>query len=151
MATRESTTDYGFILETGSPFDEVRALTIEALAREGFGVLSEIDVQDTLMRKLGRDVRRYVILGACRPDLAFQGLTLERSLGLLLPCNVAVWEEPGNGGTVGIQRPDTIVRLAGNTALEPMAREAAERLRRVLETVRDGTRPRGQAETPTLH
>jgi uncharacterized protein (DUF302 family) len=151
MAPRDSTNPYGYILETGSPFDEVRALTIEALSREGFGVLSQIDVQEALLRKLGRDVRRYVILGACRPDLAFQGISIERPLGLLLPCNVAVWEEPGNGGTVGIQRPETIVRLTGNSALDGLAREADERLRRVLDTIREGTRPRGAVEPPVLH
>ena len=142
MRLSKQTTPYGLIVETGSPFDEVRITTMEALAREGFGVLTEIDVQETLKRKLGRDVGRYVILGACRPELAFQGIDAERSLGLLLPCNVAIWDEPGNGATVGIQRPDLMVQLTGNAALEPMAREAQERLERVLEAVRMGARPR---------
>jgi uncharacterized protein (DUF302 family) len=153
MRLSEQTTPYGLIVETGSPFDEVRLMTVEALGREGFGILSEIDVQETLKRKLGRDVRRYVILGACRPELAFQGISAERPLGLLLPCNVAIWEEPGNGATVGVQRPDLMVQLTGNAALEPMAREAHERLERVLDAVRMGARPRGNvsAATPEVH
>ncbi len=131
---------YGHQIQTGSPFDEARAVTVDALNREGFGVLTEIDVKETLRKKLNRDFRRYVILGACRPDLALRGLETELALGLLLPCNVALWAEEHGTTTVALLRPDTMERLAGNPALDPMVREADERLRRVMDEIRTRTR-----------
>jgi len=121
----------------GVDYATARERTIEALKKEGFGVLTEIDVRDTLQKKIGAEFRRYAILGACNPQLAHRGLQTELALGLLLPCNVCVWEEDG-GAVVSVLRPDTMMQMAGNAALAPVASEADERLRRVVQALRSG-------------
>jgi len=124
---------YGHTIRlAGVNFSAAKERTIAALKAEGFGVLTEIDVQDTLKKKLDHEFRKYTILGACNPQLALRGLEVEIGLGLLLPCNVCVWEEDG-GTVVSVLRPDMMVDAARNSALEPIAREADERLRRVLQ------------------
>lgn len=115
--------------------DEGFASTVErvteALAAEGFGVLSTIDVQATMKQKLDLDVPAYVILGACNPNLASQGLAVEPDLGVLLPCNVVV-RESGDRTVVAAMEPTAAMRLAGNPALEPLAAEARERIERAV-------------------
>lgn len=115
--------------------DEGFATTVErvteALAAEGFGVLSTIDVQATMKQKLDLDVPAYVILGACNPNLASQGLAAEPDLGVLLPCNVVV-RESGDQTVVAAMEPTAAMRLAGNPALEPLAAEARERIERAV-------------------
>lgn len=129
------TTRYGYTKRLpGRSFGEARAAVTEALKQEGFGVLTEIDVKDTLKRKLNEDFRQYVILGACNPQLAHRALTEEIGIGLLLPCNVCVWEEP-DGVTVGIARPDAMFEMVANPGLEPIARDADSRLRRALDSL----------------
>ena len=118
----------------GVPFDEARTRAIEALRNEGFGVLTEIDVKSTLKAKLDRDFRQYVILGACNPQLAHQALEAELGIGLLLPCNVCVWEEEG-GSVVSIARPEAMFELVNRQDVQPVAREADQRLRRALQQV----------------
>ena len=107
----------------------------ESLSTEGFGVLTEIDVQATLAKKLGVERRPYVILGACNPALAHRALEAEPSIGVFLPCNVDVFE--GADGTTVVQAvdPRAMFRLVENPGVEPIAAEVAERLRRVLERV----------------
>ena len=122
---------YGLSVTLPVPFDTAVADTTAALKAEGFGVLTSIDVQQTLKTKLNRDFRKYVILGACNPGLAYRGLQDELALGLLLPCNVCVWEDD-EGATVAVLRPDKMVEFAANPKLGPMAREADEKLRRAL-------------------
>lgn len=132
-----TTTDppYGYTAHlAGMSFDEARARTVDALKNEGFGVLTEIDVKSTLKAKLDRDFRRYVILGACNPQLAHQALEAELGIGLLLPCNVCVWEEDG-GSVVSIARPDAMFELVKRPDVQPVAREADRRLRRALEQI----------------
>ncbi len=105
----------------------------EALKREGFGVLTQIDVKETLKKKLDVDFRRYVILGACNPTLAHKALTAEPQIGLLLPCNVVVQEQPPHGGVlVSIADPRAMFTLVDNPALTPVVEEADQRLRRVI-------------------
>lgn len=118
----------------GVPFDEARARTVDALKSEGFGGLTEIDVNSTFKTKLDRDFRRYVILGACNPQLAHRALEGDLGIGLLLPCNVCVWEEEG-GSVVSIARPEAIFTLVNRPDVHPVAREADERLRRALERI----------------
>jgi uncharacterized protein (DUF302 family) len=126
---------YGYTAHLpGVPFDDARTRITEALKQEGFGVLTEIDVQSTLKAKLNQDFRRYAILGACNPQLAHRALSTELSVGLLLPCNVCVWEEEG-GSVVSIARPDVMFQVVNNSALEPVAEDADQRLRRALERV----------------
>ncbi len=104
----------------------------EALKAEGFGVLTEIDVKKTLKEKIDVDFRPYVILGACNPPLAHRALSAETHIGLMLPCNVVVQERPGGGSTVSVQDPMRTIGMVGNPALDGPAKEATEKLRRVL-------------------
>ena len=107
--------------------EKVRA----ALQEQGFGVLTEIDVTATLKAKLGEDMEDYLILGACNPPLAHRALEVDRSLGLLLPCNV-VLRATSAGTLVEIADPEVMVDLTSNSALEPIAKDARERLTLVL-------------------
>jgi uncharacterized protein (DUF302 family) len=113
-------------------FDETVARAREALAAEGFGILTEIDVQATLKAKLDHDMPPYLILGACNPPLARRGLQADVSLGLLLPCNVVV-RTAGEGTTVvEALDPQTMVQVTENDELKPVADEAATRLAAAL-------------------
>lgn len=131
MATTEQTQRYGFGTALAAPFDEAVARTKAALKEEGFGVLSEINVQATLKEKLGIDFERYVILGACNPHLAHRALEAEHDLGLLLPCNVIVHEHDGKS-VVSIVDPDKMLGVVDNPAVSPIAGEARARLERVV-------------------
>lgn len=127
-------TRYGFGTKVALAYPEAVARTRELLKEEGFGVLTEIDVQKTLKEKLGAEFRRYVILGACNPPLAYRAFQAEREIGLLLPCNVIVYEE-GAGSVVSVMDPIPALGLVGNEALRPVAEEAAARLHRVINTL----------------
>jgi len=130
---------YGFRAEVAVGYDEAVARTRAALADEGFGVLTEIDVRATLKRKLDVDFRPYVILGACNPPLAHRALDREIDIGLLLPCNVVVYagERPG-ASLVAVLDPVVQLGVTGRRDLEPLAEEVRDRLRLVLEKVRRG-------------
>lgn len=126
---------YGYTARLpGVPFDEARTRTVDALKNEGFGVLTEIDVKATLKAKLDHDFRRYVILGACNPQLARRALEAELGIGLLLPCNVCVWEEE-DGSVVSIARPEAMFELVDRQDVQPVAHEADQRLRRALQQI----------------
>jgi uncharacterized protein (DUF302 family) len=129
--------EYGWTIRVGKPLAEARALTTAALKEQGFGILTEIDVKQTLKQKLGHEFRPYVILGACNPSLALRGLETELPLGLLLPCNVCLWQE-GDATVVAIARPDAMFRVVQNPALKPVADEAETRLRAALAAIRSG-------------
>jgi uncharacterized protein (DUF302 family) len=146
----EQTTSYGFGNAVRLPFDQAVERTREALAREGFGVLTEIDVRATLRKKLDVDFRPYVILGACNPPLAHEALSAEREIGLLLPCNVIVYagDEPGTS-VVSAMDPQAALSLTRNPAVGPLATEVGAKLRRALDAVADGhavASPPGAAE-----
>lgn len=113
------------------PFTEAIDKVRAALQEQGFGVLTEIDVAATLKAKLGEQMEDYLILGACNPPLAHRALEIDRSLGLLLPCNVVLRNTTG-GTLVEIADPQTMVSLTGNPALEPVANDARERLCSVI-------------------
>ncbi|MEO7274728.1 MAG: DUF302 domain-containing protein [Vicinamibacterales bacterium] len=132
MADTRSDPPYGYTAHMrGVSFDDARARVTEALKQEGFGILTEIDVQSTLKAKLDRSFRKYVILGACNPQLAHQALEAELGIGLLLPCNVCVWEEE-DGSVVSMARPQAMFDLVRNAALQPVVDDADQRLRRAL-------------------
>ena len=134
----EQTTRYGIGTTVPLPYEAAVARTKEALAAEGFGVLSEIDVAATLKKKLDVDFRPYVILGACNPPLAHQALTAERDIGLLLPCNVIVYADDAPGrSVVAAMDPVQALALTGNDAVRPLAEEVRVRLERVLRAVSD--------------
>jgi uncharacterized protein (DUF302 family) len=115
----------------GVSFEEAVRRVTEALKSEGFGVLTEIDVRETLKKKLGVDFARYVILGACNPALAHRALSADPYIGLLLPCNVIVMEEPG-ASTVSIADPRAMFRIVELPEVAPIADEAETRLKRAL-------------------
>lgn len=124
---------YGLSVTLPVSFDTAVADTAAALKAEGFGVLTSIDVQQTLKTKLNRDFRKYVILGACNPMLADRALQAELEIGLLLPCNVIVYEAAGEQTVVAAMAPLVALGIVGaNPALQEVAREADARLRRAL-------------------
>lgn len=127
-------TAYGFSRELSCSYEEAMRRVKEALKEEGFGVLTEIDVKQTLHEKLEADFRRYVIIGACNPSLAHRALQAELDVGLLLPCNVVVYEKD-EGAVVTIFDPEAGMRLAGNPMLTGIAAEAKQRLVRALESL----------------
>ncbi|WP_328810600.1 DUF302 domain-containing protein [Rhodococcus sp. NBC_00294] len=119
---------------TGTDFDTAVQRTRDALAEQGFGVLTEIDMQATLKAKLGEDMERYLILGACNPPLAHRAVGVMRQIGLLLPCNVVVREDPDNADVIIVDamNPDIMVEATGEPALGDVARDAATKLRAAI-------------------
>ena len=113
------------------PYDAVLTRIPEALKKEGFGVLTRIDVTQTLKEKIGVDFRRYQILGACNPRYAHQALTMELAVGAMLPCSVAIWE--GDDGQTTVNAVDPLQTIAaGVPALRPIAEQVRERLARAI-------------------
>lgn len=127
-------TDYGYQKQLACPFDEALDRITRALAAEGFGILTTIDVKATLKKKLDTDFRPYTILGACNPGLAHRALQADPQIGLLLPCNVVV-QAAGEGTLVSIAKPEAMLAASGSEAVKPVADEADARLRRVIEAV----------------
>jgi uncharacterized protein (DUF302 family) len=126
---------YGFGRRIGGTLAEAVEKVTGALKNEGFGVLTEINVKDTLKKKLDVDFRGYVILGACNPTLAHKALSAEPQIGLLLPCNVVVQETPEGGAIVSIGDPRAMFSLVDNPSLTPIVDEAERRLRRAIESL----------------
>jgi uncharacterized protein (DUF302 family) len=128
---------YGIKRHSSTDLAETEARLREALAAEGFGILTEIDVAETLRAKLGVERSPYRILGACNPALAAQALDAEIDVGLLLPCNVIVYEDDG-GTAVAALDPATMVDITANPELESIARDARARLERAMSVAVDG-------------
>ena len=133
---------YGFTTTlNGITFDEALQKTTQALKAEGFGVLSDIDVQATMKDKLGVDLPRYRILGACNPPLAYQALQAVPDIGLLLPCNVILREVASDQIVVGFLDPQIMVGLVGKAEVKAVADEAEQRLRRACSSLGGKTSP----------
>jgi uncharacterized protein (DUF302 family) len=127
---------YGFKTTLSNvDYDTAIERVTDELKKEGFGILTQIDVKETLKKKLDFDFRPYVILGACNPPLAKQALESEGQIGLLLPCNVVVQEEDEGQIVVSIADPKTMFTLVDNAAVAPVAEEADSRLRRVIQAL----------------
>lgn len=118
-------------------FDDALFRTRSALSEQGFGVLTEIDVTSTLKHKLGVELENYVILGACNPLLAHRALEIDRRVGLLLPCNVVVRDDPDQPGSVIVEAmdPQLLVEVTGDPSLRDAAEEVEGKLRAVIEAV----------------
>jgi uncharacterized protein (DUF302 family) len=124
-------TEIGMHIAMQVPYEQAIEEVTAALKQEGFGVLTEIDVQATFKKKLGVDFQRYVILGACNPPLAHRALTTDLDVGLLLPCNVVVYETGANQATVALVDPLSMLGVMSSPALESVAHDARTRLERV--------------------
>ena len=122
---------YGFSKTIDLGFDEAISKVTDELKKEGFGVLTTIDVKDTLKKKINVDFKKYTILGACNPPIAHRALQAEEELGLLLPCNVIVYEK-NNKTTVSFFDPMIMTKLIDNKKMEPIAKEVKEKLQRVF-------------------
>lgn len=132
------TTQYGFGTTVPMDFEHAIDVVTDALKKEGFGVLTDIDVQATLKQKLGEDMPPYRILGACNPPLAHRALTAEPSVGLLLPCNVVVRQDDNGTVRVEVMDPKAVLALTDNAAVHDLAQEVRRRLERVLVAMADG-------------
>ena len=124
----------GFRVRLDASYDDVVSKVTSALKAEGFGVLTSIDVKETLKQKIGADFRRYMILGACNPALAHRALGVDLEVGLLLPCNVIVYED-GAGAVVTIVDPKAMLGVMANPALQPIADEARTKLEQVARSL----------------
>ena len=137
----EQTTKYGISTTVSADYETSLARTRDALANQGFGVLTEIDVRATMKKKLDVDFKPYTILGACMPAFAYEALSVEPDIGLLLPCNVIVYagDEPGTS-VVAAMDPVAALALTDNPDVRPIATSVRMRLERALDEVANGSR-----------
>lgn len=126
--------DYGIRTTLNTSYEEAIPKITDALKKEGFGILTEINVKETIKKKLDKEFPKYIILGACNPQLAYQALTVETEIGLLLPCNVIVYEKEGKT-VVSAQDPEAALSVVGNEKIAPVAKEARERLSRAIRSL----------------
>lgn len=125
---------YGFSKTVSIPFDAAVEKVTAELQKEGFGVLTTIDVKETLKKKLDVDFKKYKILGVCNPPFAHKALQAEEEIGLLLPCNVIVYEREGES-VVSAFDPLSMSRIVDNPAIQPIAEETKQKLQRVIEAM----------------
>lgn len=126
--------NYGFSKTVALPYEQAIEKVTAELKKEGFGVLTTIDVKETLKQKINVDFKKYVILGACNPPIAHKALQEEEELGLLLPCNVIVYEKD-NRTIVSIFDPMVMTKIIDNEKMIPVAEEVKQKLQRVLQAV----------------
>jgi uncharacterized protein (DUF302 family) len=126
--------NYGFSKEVDLGYDQAIEKVTEELKKEGFGVLTTIDVKDTLKKKIDVDFRRYIILGACNPAFAHRALTAEEEIGLLLPCNVVVYEK-GEKTVVSVFNPEIMSQISDNKEVHAVANDVLGKLKRVFEAL----------------
>jgi len=134
----EKTNQYAFTAVLNIPYEDAVSKITEALKEEGFGVLTEINVKETLKKKLGIDFRKYVILGACNSPYAHRTLQVDLDVGLLLPCNVIVYETDDKKAYVSAINPVSALEVIKNEELRKIAEEVSEKLKRVVEKVFQG-------------
>jgi uncharacterized protein (DUF302 family) len=125
--------DYSFRTIVNAPFDKALGLTIDALKAEGFGIVSQIELDKKFADALGKEFKRYTILGACIPAYAYQAVNLEELIGLLLPCNVVVIDKEDGTSLVATINPLVTMRAVENPALETLAADIAAKLQKVVD------------------
>jgi uncharacterized protein (DUF302 family) len=128
--------EYGIRTTVNTSYEETIPKVTDALKKEGFGILTEINVKETTKKKLDKEFPNYIILGACNPPLAYQALTAETEIGLLLPCNVLVYEGRDGKTVVSAQDPAAALSIVGNPKIAPIAKEAREKLFRMIESLK---------------
>jgi uncharacterized protein (DUF302 family) len=128
-------TTYGFSRKLRMPYEDALEKAIAALKEEGFGVLTEIDVKATLKKKLDVDFQRYVILGACNPPFAHKALSAELEIGLLLPCNVIVYETEDGGSVVSAVNPMAALGVVDNAAMNEIAEQVTAKIQRAVDSL----------------
>lgn len=126
---------YGFKKELAKDFEDVVKEVEQKLKEQGFGIITRIDLKEKFKEKLGIDFKRYLILGACNPEFAHQGLELEEDLGLLLPCNVVVCEQGGGKTVVSVSKPSFLVQGISNPELEKFAQKVEEKLKQAFDKI----------------
>jgi uncharacterized protein (DUF302 family) len=126
--------NYGFTKELAIPYETVVELVREALKKEGFGVLTEIDVKEKMKEKLGLDMGKYIILGACHPPNAYKAILAEENVGLMLPCNVIVYEKGGKT-VLSVIRPTVAMQMIDNQELPKLAEEVEGQLKKVFDAI----------------
>jgi len=134
----EKSKEYAFSTVLNTSYEEAVTKVTDALKEEGFGVLTEIDVKATLKKKLDKEFRKYVILGACNPPYAYRTLQADLDVGLLLPCNVIVYETNDRKAYVSALNPVSALEIMKSEELRKIAEEVSEKLRRVIDTVAKG-------------
>jgi uncharacterized protein (DUF302 family) len=127
--------NYGFTKELDIPYATVIKLVREALKKEGFGVLTEIDVKEKMKEKLGLDMRKYIILGACNPPNAYKAILAEENIGLMLPCNVIVYEK-GSKTVLSVVRPTVAMQMVDNVELQKIAEIVEGQLKKAFDAIK---------------
>jgi uncharacterized protein (DUF302 family) len=127
--------NYGFTKELDIPFETVTEQVREALKKEGFGVLTEIDVKEKMKEKLGLDMRKYIILGACNPPNAYKAILAEENIGLMLPCNVIVYEK-GSKTVLSVIRPTAAMQMVDNVELQKVAEAVEVQLKKAFDAIK---------------
>ncbi|PKN89152.1 MAG: ABC transporter ATP-binding protein [Deltaproteobacteria bacterium HGW-Deltaproteobacteria-1] len=127
--------NYGFTKELNIPYETVVAQIKEALKKEGFGILTEIDVRNKMKEKLGVDMNKYIILGACNPPNAYQAILAEENIGLMLPCNVIVYEKSGKT-VLSVIRPTVAMQMVDNVELRKIAPAVEVQLKKAFDSIK---------------
>jgi uncharacterized protein (DUF302 family) len=127
--------NYGFTKELNIPYKKAIALVRESLKKEGFGVLTEINVQEIMKEKLGVDMNKYIILGACNPPNAYKAILTEEDIGLMLPCNVIVYEKSGKV-VLSVIRPAVAMQMVDNAELQKVAEEVEGKLKKSFDRIK---------------
>jgi uncharacterized protein (DUF302 family) len=126
--------NYGFTKKMDIPYEKVIEQAREALKKEGFGILTEIDVREKMKEKLGVDMKKYIILGACNPQNAYKAILAEENIGLMLPCNVIVYEN-GSKTVLSVIRPTVAMRMVDNAELQKVAEEVEAQLKKAFDAI----------------
>jgi uncharacterized protein (DUF302 family) len=126
--------NYGFTKEMDIPYEKAIEKAREALKKEGFGILTEIDVREKMKEKLGVDMTKYIILGACNPQNAYKAILAEENIGLMLPCNVIVYEK-GSKTVLSVIRPTAAMQMVDNVELQKVSEEVEAQLKKAFDAI----------------